>query len=571
MAAINYEKGRLEESKRYFKSTIAIRLSLRDYEGAVNTYLELANAYEISGDLDSAFIQIYDALKWQKQTSNDLLLAKIYLRAGYLARLAGKSTKEVLHFYEQAHQIAEATNDASLRIEWNNELGSYYADQEQFDKALTYHLRVADLLATNSDSVMAISNFNNLAVCYVALQAYEVAHTYYQKQLQWSYNLSLLGQAALAQQNMGVLFFKQAQFDSANHYLLESLATYQTLLDQQGQAKVYEKLAATAAELKDYEQALAYHITYTQLSKEILNAERQKAIEELQVKYDTEQKDLALQVAQEEEKAQKAQKNLFIAGSIVLALLLGIGVLIYLQKQRVNAQNSLLQEQKLQNVLDTQELKTYEAMMQGQEEERMRIAADLHDRLGSMLSTVKLLFSGLEDKLDQQQEANQQQYNQAKFIIDDACTEIRRISHNLGAGMVANFGLSNAIGELCSSLNYSETIQCEFSAHQIPENIPLKVETEIYRMVQEAMNNVIKHAQATTLHIQLNGREKELNLIIDDNGVGFDPEATNAQRGMGLQSIRNRVKLLGGTLHIDSVLGRGTTFIIDFPVNWTND
>lgn len=571
MAAINQRRGKLNEAKAFFLSAKELRISQADYNGAINACLDLCFVYENLGQLDSAFALMYDALALQKNTNDKSLLAKINLRLGHLASVHNESEKEVLNFFRQAEEIALELDDSDLLVEINNELGSYFFNTQQLGKALTYHLKVSDLLQNSNDSISQISNFNNLAVCYVEMEAYEVAQDYYLKQISWSKDLSLWEEEALALYNLGVLFYKQQLFDSSETYFLKSLTQYQNLLDAPGQAKNYQSLAALKADQKDYQSAFNYHVSFSDLSKRILNEERQNAIAEMQVKYDTEQKEMALKLSQEEEKTQKAQKNVFIGGTIALTLLLIIGALVYIQKQRVNEKNRLIQKQKMKSLLDDQELKTYQAMMQGQEEERLRISADLHDRLGSMLSTVKLLFSGLEDKLDKQQEANQQQYDKAKFIIDDACTEIRRISHNLGAGMVANFGLSNAIHELCDSINQSNTLASRFSAFNIPDNIPLKVETELYRIVQEAFNNAIKHAQASELNVQLNGHETELNLIIEDNGVGFDSKDTNATNGLGLRSIQNRVSLLGGTYHLDSVKGRGTTFIIDIPINWNHD
>ncbi|MGB1004746.1 MAG: tetratricopeptide repeat-containing sensor histidine kinase [Salibacteraceae bacterium] len=571
MAAINQRKGRLKKAKSYFLSAKRIRKSKGDFKGAIHACIDLSFVYENLGQIDSAFALMYEALDLQKNTKNLALLAEIYLNLGHLASTNNQSESEVLNFYSQVEEIGTTLNDQELLVQVHNELGSYYFNTQQLGKSLSHHLEVSDLLRITPDSISEVSNFNNLANCYVEMEAYEVAENYYLKQIKWSKELSLLEEEALAHYNLGVLFFKQNQYNTSLSYFSESLSQYQILMDLPGQAKNYQSMSAVKAARKDYKSAFNLHVLYADLSKKILNNERQQTIAELQVKYDTQQKELALQLSQEEEKTQKAQKNVFITGSIVLALLLLLAILIYAQKQRVNEKNRILQEQKMKGVLDDQELKTYQAMMKGQEEERLRISADLHDRLGSMLSTVKLLFSGLEDKIDQQQESNNQQYNKAKYIIDDACTEIRRISHNLGAGMVANFGLTKAVHELCDSINQSDKIACYFSHHHIPDDVPLKVETELYRIVQEAFNNIIKHAQASEIQVQLNGHPNEINLIIEDNGVGFDAKDKKSTTGLGLKSIQNRVSLLGGSYHLDTVKGRGTTFIIDIPINWTND
>ncbi len=568
MGYLDNIRGRNTRAKWYMNSVIDIRKDLQDYEGAAYACITLSYIYQNTGFPDSAFLVMYNALKYQEPTQNEALLGSIHLQLAYLGSIYNHDENEIIAHFEKAKSIAKSHNDTTALIELYSQWGSFYTEKDQFDKALSLFLKVADLI---SDQSTLITNNNNLALCYVELKAFEVASNYYHENLTLSKTLHFPLEEATSYINLGVLHHRLLQADSSEHYYLKALEIYQITNNKVEIAGIYERLAASNAQKEDYEQALAYHVKFTELSEEIINEERVSSIAEMQVKYDTHQKELALQLSLEEEKTQKAQKNVFIVGSLVLALLLLIAILVFIQKQRVNKKNRLLQERKMKGVLDAQELKTYQAMMQGQEEERLRISADLHDRLGSMLSTVKLLFSGLEDKLDRQQESNQTQYDTAKNIIDDACTEIRRISHNLGAGMVANFGLENAIHELCDSISQSDTLHCKFISHSLPENIPLKVETELYRIVQETFNNVIKHAQASEINIQLNGHSTEINLIIEDNGVGFDSANKKITNGLGLQSIKNRVSLLAGTCHLDTVKGRGTTFIIDIPINWTND
>ena len=207
-------------------------------------------------------------------------------------------------------------------------------------------------------------------------------------------------------------------------------------------------------------------------------------------------------------------------------------------------------------------------MLEGQEEERMRIATDLHDRLGSMLSTVKLLFSALDEKIDKNQEENKKQYEKANNLLDEACVEVRRVSHNLGTGMVANFGLVRAIEELCESIDESGKMKCQLLTYGIEEaKLKLKVEVGIYRIVQELFNNVIKHSKAKKLTVQLNALEEELSITVEDDGVGFDPVKVRQKGGMGLNNLEQRAQNLGGTLHIDSRKGKGTTTIIELPIN----
>ena len=254
--------------------------------------------------------------------------------------------------------------------------------------------------------------------------------------------------------------------------------------------------------------------------------------------------------------------------AVAVSLLLGVVTLsfLYLQRKKIAKKNEFIAGQKIESLLDEQEIKTYNAMLEGQEEERMRIATDLHDRLGSMLSTIKLLFSSLDEKIDANQKESIKQYETATNLIDDAVVEVRRISHNLGSGMVANFGLVKSIEELCDSVNQSGKIETKVLVYGYKAKVPLRIEVEIYRIVQEIVNNCIKHANASTLTVQLNQIEDILNITVEDNGVGFSYEDKMDDSGMGLANIKRRAEKFGGSLHIDSGKGRGTTSIIEIPL-----
>ena len=204
-------------------------------------------------------------------------------------------------------------------------------------------------------------------------------------------------------------------------------------------------------------------------------------------------------------------------------------------------------------------------MLEGQEEERMRIATDLHDRLGSMLSTIKLMFNSLEEKVDKAQIENQKQYAKANDLLDQACTEVRTISHNLGTGMVANFGLQRAMEELCESIDQTGKVKCQFLNHNLANSYKLDIEINLYRVTQEALNNATKHAKAKLISVQLIDLGNELSLLIEDDGQGFDPQ--NIDLGMGLKNLEKRAKKIAGNLHIDSSLGRGTSIIVEVPLN----
>ena len=251
------------------------------------------------------------------------------------------------------------------------------------------------------------------------------------------------------------------------------------------------------------------------------------------------------------------------AGALVTVILLFYDVVNYVRALRKKREKETREKEQL---IHEQELKSISAMLEGQETERKRIASDLHDRLGSMLSTVKLYFGLIEEQIDMQEEKNKEQYNKANFLLDEACEEVRKISHNLVSGELASFGLVSALTQMKSTIEDSGLIKINFFSFGMDARLGSAVEIALYTVVQELVNNILKHSKATEVTIQLNKVDNNLNIVVEDNGVGFDVVSARSKDGMGLKNQEIRIDKLNGSISIDSAKGKGTTTIIDIPV-----
>lgn len=229
-------------------------------------------------------------------------------------------------------------------------------------------------------------------------------------------------------------------------------------------------------------------------------------------------------------------------------------------------QRNLLKKQRayrqIEVLLQQQELKSAYAILQGQEQERKRIAEDLHDRLGSRLAAVKLHLHAYKNKSN----ATDEFFSTAENLLDGAVEEVREISHNMVSGVLSKFGLVAALQDLRQTLERSNAIKVDLHTWHLAERLNLNVEINLYRIVQELISNVLKHANASEITIQLNRYESQLLLTIEDNGTGFDIAEANAKRGMGLKNLHSRVYALEGKINIDSGQGNGTTVTIEIPI-----
>jgi len=209
------------------------------------------------------------------------------------------------------------------------------------------------------------------------------------------------------------------------------------------------------------------------------------------------------------------------------------------------------------------------ALLAGQDKERERIAADLHDRLGSMLATVKLYFNTVEESVEHFKKENKEYYTKASSLLDDACEEVRRISHDLASGVLVKFGLVAALNELKLMVSESKRLNMDVLVFGMDQRLSNEIEVNVYRIVQELLNNTLKHANAGKLNVQLNRIEGNLNLIVEDDGKGFDTELLQTKEGIGLKNVAERIKKLNGKMSIDSG-EKGSSIIMDFPIQQTD-
>lgn len=205
------------------------------------------------------------------------------------------------------------------------------------------------------------------------------------------------------------------------------------------------------------------------------------------------------------------------------------------------------------------------AMIDGQEAERRRVSAELHDGLGQYISAIQLSLQKLEDECRLLGNDNlKQSYNTITTLVGKASEEVRAIARNLAPPRIEEFGLVAAIEDFCEQVKATGKLRIHFKHKSITTRPAPNLEINLYRIIQELLNNVMKHAQATRCSVQLTVTSKEVMLKVADNGKVFN--AARKATGLGLQSIRARVNVHKGTVQFTSAKGKGTTVVVTIPV-----
>jgi signal transduction histidine kinase len=300
------------------------------------------------------------------------------------------------------------------------------------------------------------------------------------------------------------------------------------------------------------------------LKDSIHNLQTEKHILELETKYQTEKHKKEIEIL----KAQKKQRNIFIYSLIAIFIVSGIAIsFIYrnIHIKRIIAEQTIeLSQQKIIKLEKERQLSATHAVLQGEETERNRLARDLHDGLGGLLSGVKMKLSTMKGNFVLSQE-NVDQFDHTIDLLDNSIKELRRVAHNMMPESLVKFGLKDALQDFCSQID-SKANKINFQFYGEGNRLESSIEIAVYRIAQELINNSMKHAGASEILVQLVQEGPRVHLTVQDNGKGFDPNMIVSIKSAGLRNIRARVESFNGSLDIVSEPGKGTEVSVEFSI-----
>ncbi len=282
-------------------------------------------------------------------------------------------------------------------------------------------------------------------------------------------------------------------------------------------------------------------------------------------KYEDETKILELENAKIKTQAHNAdliyQRNVYI-GLIVFSLFVIMSMLLFYRWR--NKKNRLIAEQRMKQQESERKLNAARSVLEGEEKERKRIAQELHDGIGVLLSTASIHFSNVEDKADK---GIAELTHKAKLLLDKASKEVRHISHNMMPGVLSKFGLFEALTDTFESLEEDSGIKVDFKIEGKKVILDENSEIMIYRILLELINNTLKHAEATELSCFINIGKDKLRIEYKDNGKGFDLSKLESKDSFGLNGIQSRIDFLNGDLNVDSERGKGSRYVMEMPIS----
>lgn len=467
--------------------------------------------------------------KCVQETVNEEIKANAYYLLGVLATMEYEDYDLSLSYYEKARSLAQkpSMDRLLLKIELNE--GAIFLNRKKYDKALV-----------NFEHVMRASM---------------------EKQYYGLYTNAVL--------NYGDAYSELGEFETAEMVLSMAYANAINWNRLELQKSIIQGLRNVYVAKGDYKNAYNLMTRYNSISEEILENQNLKTIKDLEYKYKTLQKEKEIvelkrtQLAKQNEiERQKTIKKAVLYGFLVL--LIPIITLLYVYYQKLQAQSLLaakqqeLNNRKITSLLNEQELKIAKTALSAQQEERSRIAQQLHDSIGGNLAGIKLQLSNVEKPNDTQVGIMKQ--------VNETYELVREISHNLIPKKFNENAFTMLLTDYLEKIKTSSNLSIAFSAH--PEEkingLSEKIKVELYQTIQELTTNTLKHANATSIELHLGFYNNTLQLLFEDDGIGFDMKKSH--EGIGITNINTRIKQLHGNIVLDSTPGRGSAFTITIPI-----
>jgi len=488
----------------------------------------------------------------------------------------------------QSLRIAEKYNDQLTVAANNNNLAATFMETENYPEAEKYAKKAIGFYAKQNDPKGLANAYNSLANVYYMLEKDSLSLSYFEKSLlqrkiandsaglfkgyknlgsihfemgdtvagisYFRQSLNFISGAADTELwfggylNLAQVYGRVHDFKNARYYFDKAGAYVSTSKDFTKLEDYYYSLSEYYRDLGDFKSALASHEQYANYRDSVVNQQKNGQLAELNIRYETDKKQQMIQ----EQKFEIARKNYWLTGGVIFLLLAGgVAYLFYrnVQYRRVK---------RLQEEIFTQKELAAEALFEGEQNERIRIARDLHDSIGQQLSAVKMKLNTMPAG---------KEVDEASVFLDGAIKEVRNISHNLLPESL-QFGWVTALEEMCEKMTVKGGPQIFLSVDEYSRAYVFSKQQElsVYRIIQEIISNTVKHAEAQHIYISISGSDNSFLINTADDGKGMDTSLVARSSGIGWKNIAARVNMLRGKMDISSQQQNGTKISIAIPL-----
>lgn len=544
-------KGNYNLALSYNKKAITIFENIKDDTLLAKSLSAMGMNYWNIGVHDKALQFNFDALKLNQTMGLKNEIASNFNRISMIYQTKG-NVVIAEDYAKQALQTINKMPPNRSHVTIFHNLANIYGMQGKYDKAM----QLDSIGLSHCEQLNMEFNkstfYDNIANCYFFLHDLDASIAYHQKAIEIDStfnNKKLLGDSYC---NLGGVYEKKQDFKKAEAYYFKSLEMCRVADYKMGVKNALEALSTLAFQQGNAKDAYAYLQQSLNVKDSLINETSEKRIAEMQTLFETENK--KQQIIKQKLAISRRNISLIILGSIFIMSLIS-----YYQWY---VRYKLKQERKLQQELIKEEERRTKAILESEENERQRLARELHDGVGQLLSVTKLNLSSIATA------EHNEKLNDSINILDDSIKEIRNISHNMVPDVLQRLGLQQAIEDFSIKIEQAKKVEVHNEINGFNESSLNNTEKlMLFRIIQEAVNNALKYGKANNILIQLSADNHEITLLIEDDGIGFNIEEIKQNGGIGLKNMQLRTEILKGKFEIDSSPHHGTTIIIEIPLS----
>ena len=545
---IYYNQGKNDSSMFFFNLALKNLEASQDQEKRSEIMNNIANIFRMTARYDTAMIIYVDLLKYYESSGDIVKQAKLLSNIGSLYYTAGNFEKAKEYTLRSLEMQRKTTDKRATAVSLVN-LSVFALNAGNYDEGITFGDEAIELLKEVDRNYFAAALLRT-GYCYYMKGNKDKALEYTRTAIDiYKENDNKRGMMEAYRQS-GDYLIESGRYADAMNLGKEALSVADTT-NRLDMRLLYDMLKRAAIWLNNPEEALFYSQEQIRMKEEDLNSEWADKISEIETKYETEKKELEIAAL----KARARTGKVFI---VSLAAILIISSIAGFFVHKNNKHKVLLAGQRIRELEQEKKITATNSLLEGESTERARLSRDLHDGLGGMLSVAKLKIATMKGNLTIPEE-NVASLNSAIELLDNSIKELRRVAHNLMPESLMKFGLNAALSDFCRSTG-------KVTYHFFGQERRADEKTEIasYRIVNELVNNSLKHSGAENINVQLILDDSRVHLIVEDDGKGFDAVTAEANGGTGLKNIRSRVTSLGGKLEMITAPGKGTEVNVEF-------
>ena len=561
--SINYLKGKAEgyrtfaftlirlsrhhEALEYAEKSMALFESLNDLDGQMWVYHYYGVIQRSYGNYSASLAFLFKALELTKQTANKESESLAYYHLGVTYKYLGDNETALNYLLKclsesQPHSITYGVSKAlSLK-----QIGLIYFDTGDFINAIEYYRQGLLLIKETGDKWGEAGCLDSIGFCHFKLKDHQKAIKFCLQALSISKVIDDKKGQSNALFHLGNIYKELADYDKASEYSNSCLIIRREIDDRKGEAEILLFMAALYVKENIWEQSP--HRVFELLNKSLQLAEEIKAVDMLA-------------------KIHLGYYDACKHFNLYHEAIAHIETYISLSKKiDSDAVNEKIKNLEISLKAAETDKKLVQALLENQqivEVERSRLAKDLHDGLGGLLSGIKLTLNSVADKVP---ETNTLLFHKANNQLDTAIREMRRMAHNMMPEALLKFGLGEAIQDYCDGINESNVVKMKFIQIGSLQGLTQSAEIVLYRVVQELTNNALKHAAARNIFIQITKHPRGITVTVEDDGKGFDTAMLSKGNGQGLKNVQSRIEYLKGEYDMKTEKGNGTSINIEIPV-----